>query len=286
MVGIVWPASSCRSLAARSSANCASRRRPRSSPAWPSPARGRRRNRHRSSTVRGRGRPAARASARCSSSPLRKATAWARLATAMTSIPSTTAASAAFRPAQQAANRLAAAAMAIEGPPWWAALPSRANSPTTATAPEIPRRPGRCPPGCPGRWADRTSGVLGHVGRGQVDDTRLCGRWKPELTIARSTRWVLSLTAASGGRPGGFRQAAGRDIHLDFDRQGVDADQGVGLEFGEHNRFPLSLREQPLVAPEGVVRCCRSMPSKTHNETGKRHCNMPPDRPKVGGTAV
>ena len=28
--------------------------------------------------------------------------------------------------------------------------------------------------------------------------TRSCGRWNPELTIARSTRCVLSLTAASG----------------------------------------------------------------------------------------
>ena len=39
---------------------------------------------------------------------------------------------------------------------------------------------------------------LGRSAGARLITMRLCGRWKPELTIARSTRCVLSLTAASG----------------------------------------------------------------------------------------
>jgi hypothetical protein len=51
-----------------------------------------------------------------------------------------------------------------------------------------------------------------------------CGRMKPLLTIARSTRCVLSLTAASG-KPtrNGFGQRAGRHIDFHFHRHGIDA---------------------------------------------------------------
>ena len=41
------------------------------------------------------------------------------------------------------------------------------------------------------------AGVLLQIGRGQVDDDAVEGRSVPELTMARSTRCVLSLTAAS-----------------------------------------------------------------------------------------
>ena len=49
---------------------------------------------------------------------------------------------------------------------------------------------------------------------------------KPLLTIARSTRCVLSFTAASG-KPDEHRlgKRAGRNIDFDFDRQGIDAQE-------------------------------------------------------------
>ncbi len=34
----------------------------------------------------------------------------------------------------------------------------------------------------------------------------------------------------------GFGQGAGRDIDLDLDRQGVDAQERKGLQFGQHGR--------------------------------------------------
>ena len=69
--------------------------------------------------------------------------------------------------------------------------------------------------------------------------TRVIGRWKPELTIARSTRCAAFLDRRLGQADDDlFRQAAGRDVHLDLDRQGVDPDQGIRLEFGEHEQVP------------------------------------------------
>ncbi len=38
-------------------------------------------------------------------------------------------------------------------------------------------------------------------------------------------------------------QAAGRDIDLDLNGQGLDADEREGIEFSEHNQIPLALRK-------------------------------------------
>jgi hypothetical protein len=54
-------------------------------------------------------------------------------------------------------------------------------------------------------------------------------------------------------------QSAGGDIDLDFNGQGLDADEGEGFEFGEHRQcIPLSGRERagfpthsPLALGEG-----------------------------------
>ncbi len=78
-------------------------------------------------------------------------------------------------------------------------LPSRANSPTTAycasSSDSICPLPTRMPSAI-GRSNDAAS--LGRSAGARLITTRLPGFWKPELTIARSTRCVLSLTAASG----------------------------------------------------------------------------------------
>ena len=80
---------------------------------------------------------------------------------------------------------------------------------------------------------------LGRSAGARLITTRFCGRWKPELTIARSTRCVLSLTACFGqAHQHDLGQPGGRDIHLDLDRQGVDAHQREGLELGEHRQVP------------------------------------------------
>ena len=127
--------------------------------------------------------------------------------------------------------------MAIDSAPLVGRVaPSRASSPTTAYWSS--RSAAICPlptrmPRAMGRSNEAAS--LGRSAGARLMTTRFCGRWKPELTMARSTRCVLSLTAASG-RPDqhGFRQSGGRDVHLDLDRQGVDAQEREGLEFGEH----------------------------------------------------
>jgi hypothetical protein len=67
--------------------------------------------------------------------------------------------------------------------------------------------------------------------------TRFCGRTKPEFTKARSTRCVLSLTAASGNPTRTvFGERAVRDVDLDFDRNCVDSDQRKGSQFRQHWR--------------------------------------------------
>ena len=47
-------------------------------------------------------------------------------------------------------------------------------------------------------------------------------------------RCVLSLTAASGRPTSTVLGSARRNIDLDLDRQGVDADEREGVELGEH----------------------------------------------------
>ena len=150
-----------------------------------------------------------------SSSPVRKATAWARLAMGMISMPSTTAASAALAvgtsmPAQ--AVLLGGGHGHREGAAWPAGWcrrgPVRRRRHIRPAA-----RQAICPlparmPRAMGRSNEAAS--LGRSAGARLMTTRFCGRWKPELTIARSTRCVLSLTAASGrptsmvfGRPAG-----------------------------------------------------------------------------------
>ena len=133
--------------------------------------------------------------------PERKPTAWARLSTGITSIFSTTAASAALASGTSSPRiDCCAAAMAIERAPLVGrVLPSRASSPTTAYW--ASRSEVTCPlparmPKAIGRSKEAAS--LGRSAGARLITTRFCGRWKPELTIARSTRCVLSFTAASG----------------------------------------------------------------------------------------
>ena len=64
--------------------------------------------------------------------------------------------------------------------------------------------------------------------------TRSCGRTKPLLTSARSMRCVLSLTACSGSPTSTVFGSAGRNVDLDLDRQGVDAQERESVELGEH----------------------------------------------------
>ena len=131
-------------------------------------------------------------------------------------------------------------------------MPSRASSPTTAYWSN--RSEAICPlpasmPRAMGRSNEAAS--LGRSAGARLMTTRFCGRWKPELTIARSTRCVLSLTAASG-RPTStvFGSPAGRDVDLDLDRQGVDAQEREGFELGEHSWLDWGTEEPPLLCQE------------------------------------
>ena len=111
--------------------------------------------------------------------------------------------------------------------------PARRRSRTARTARSAIAR---CRPGCRRRSADRTTpACFGSSAGARLITTRSCGRTKPLLTIARSMRCVLSFTACSG-RPTSivFGQRAGRDVDLDLDRQGVDAQERKGVELGEH----------------------------------------------------
>ena len=132
-----------------------------------------------------------------------KATAWARLATGMISMPSTTAASAALllrdqQPAKplllggghgHRQRALGRAGWCRRGP-----IRRRRRSRSSRSAAICPL-PARMPRAI-GRSNEAAS--LGRSAGARLITTRFCGRWKPELTIARSTRCVLSLTAASG----------------------------------------------------------------------------------------
>ena len=93
-----------------------------------------------------------------------------------------------------------AAEMAIDSAPLAGRVrPSSDNSPTTAYCSN--RSEVSCPlpantPSVMGR--SNEAACLGSSAGARLITTRSYGRWNPELTIARSTRWVLSLTAASG----------------------------------------------------------------------------------------
>ncbi len=93
-----------------------------------------------------------------------------------------------------------AASMAIDNAPLTGrVIPSSASSPTTAYCSS--RSDASCPlpartPSATGR--SNEGACLGRSPGAKLMTTRSWGRTKPLLTIARSTRCVLSLTAASG----------------------------------------------------------------------------------------
>ena len=124
------------------------------------------------------------------------------LSTAMTSTPSTTAASAALALGRTMprVRGQRAAAMAIERAPRVVRVePSRASSPATAYSPS--REELTCPlaasrPRAIGR--SNEAACLGSSAGARLITTRFSGRMYPLLARARSMRWVLSLTVASG----------------------------------------------------------------------------------------
>ena len=125
-----------------------------------------------------------------------------RLATGITSISSTTAASCAFEEGTKSPliPSCLAAAMAIDKAPLTPRVwPSRDSSPTTAYSlsrsdwtwllpTSIPRDIGK----------SKLAACLGSSAGARLMTIRSWGRRKPALTSARSTRWVLSRTACSG----------------------------------------------------------------------------------------
>ncbi len=135
-----------------------------------------------------------------SSWPERKPTASARLPIGMTLSPSTTAASAALAAGTSRPSRFSAAACkAMASTPLIGRVsPVRASSPTMANEPG--RSKATCPlpsssPSAIGRSKPPASFFRSAGAR--LITTRSIGRRYPELTIARSTRCVLSLTAVS-----------------------------------------------------------------------------------------
>ena len=114
--------------------------------------------------------------------------------------------------------------------------PVRASSPTTANVPGRSKATWPLPSSSPsaiGRSKPPASFLRSAGAR--LITTRSIGRRYPELTIARSTRCVLSRTAASA-RPDQHRLGIGRegDVDLDFHRRGVDADERIRRELREH----------------------------------------------------
>ena len=175
--------------------------------------------------------------------PAKKPTAWARLATGMASISSTTAASAAL-----SAGTTMPAEAALPGGGHRhreRALhrPRRAFERQLADDGVLLEQLRRKLPAA-GEHAQRDrqverAGVLGQLGRGEVDDD----------AVARADEAAVGqgpLDAVRAFLDGRFGQAdedrlgqrAGRDIHLDFDRHGFDADEREGVELGEHDGNP------------------------------------------------
>ena len=172
--------------------------------------------------------------------PAKKPTAWARLATGnRLDLFDHRGLGGAFGRHDHALRGLAvrAAAIAIDSAPFTGrVVPSRASSPTTAYCSNSSEA--SCPlpasmPSAIGRSNDPAS--LGQLRRGEVDDD----------AVARADEAAVGqgpLDAVRAFLDGGLRQAdenrlgqcAGRDIHLDFDRHGVDADERERMELGEH----------------------------------------------------
>ncbi len=137
-----------------------------------------------------------------SNSPAKKAIACDRLCTGMTCKFSTTAASLAFAKGttNPRIDSFFAASIAIDNAPLIGrAVPSNASSPTTAYSSS--RSADSCPlpastPKATGKSND--DACLGRSPGAKLITTRSCGLTNPLLTIARSTRCVLSFTAVSG----------------------------------------------------------------------------------------
>ena len=89
-------------------------------------------------------------------------------------------------------------------------------------------------------------GIFRQVGRGQVDDDAALRALKAGVDHRPfdAVRAFLDRGLRKADKDL-FRQTAGGDIDFDLNRQGVDADEREGFEFGEHGRFiPLSRWER------------------------------------------
>ena len=86
---------------------------------------------------------------------------------------------------------------------------------------------------------------LGSSAGARFITTRSCGRWKPEFTIARSTRCVLSLTAAwAARRESSWAAWRGRDVDFYIDEYGFNSQERKRMQFGQHavtSRWPAFL---------------------------------------------
>ena len=86
-------------------------------------------------------------------------------------------------------------------------------------------------------------GILGQVGRGQVDDDAALRALKARVDHRPLDAMRAFLDGGLGQSDQNvFGQTAGRDIDLDLNGQGIDADEREGFEFGEHRRFVLLSR--------------------------------------------
>ena len=139
---------------------------------------------------------------------------------------------------QLAGCRASAAAIAIDRAPLIGrTLPSRASSPTDGEVLQLLGQ--QLPGGDQQAQGDRqieAAGVLAQIGRGQVDDGAA-----GVAAVAEVGQGPLDAVDALLDRH--LRQAdedrlgqAGRGIDLDLDGHGVDADEGEGVELGEHAR--------------------------------------------------
>ncbi len=145
--------------------------------------------------------------------------------------------------------RCLAAAMAIESAPLAGrVVPSSASSPTTAYCSNSSR--GELP--AAGEHAERDRqierrGLLWQFGRGEVDDDAIV-RPDEAAVDQRPLDAVRAFLDRRFGQADEDRlgQRAGRDIDLDLDRHGVDADEREGVELGEHGpcSLPIGLRER------------------------------------------
>ena len=118
-------------------------------------------------------------------------------------------------------------------------LPSRASSPTVAKSLQLlGQQLAGGDQQAQGDGQVEAAGVLAEVGGGQVDDGAA-----GVAVVAEVGQGALD--AVDALLDGHFRQAdqdrlgqPGRGIHFHLDGHGVDADQGEGVQLGEHGESP------------------------------------------------